>query len=112
MLEGITVLNSYDVSSWTDKTAILFFCFLVLVAVCAILALGTIEHNWLPGCFLAGVVVFGLIAMFVGVFGSKITTTYYEVTIDETVNFVEFTDLYNIEEQAGKIYTITEKGLS
>ena len=111
-MEGITVLNSYDVISWTNQTAILFFCFMVLVMICGLLALFTIRYDWLPSCFLGGVVVFGIIAMFVGVFGSKITTTHYEVIIDETVNFVEFTDRYNIKEQAGKIYTITEKGLS
>lgn len=111
-MEGVTVLNSYDVSSWTNMTAILCFCFIVLGVVCGLLTLFTIEYDHLPGYFLAGVVICGIIAFSVGLFGSKITTTYYEITIDETVNFVEFIDRYNITEQAGKIYTITEKGLS
>ena len=112
MLDGITILNSYDVISWTNMTAILCFCFIVLGVVCGLFALFTVGHDWLPSFLLGGVIVCSFIAVSLGVFGTKITTTYYEVTIDETVNFVEFTDRYNVVEQAGKIYTITEKGLS
>ena len=35
--------------------------------------------------------------------------TKYKVTIDDTVNFKEFNDRYEIKDQDGEIYTIVER---
>ena len=40
----------------------------------------------------------------------KVETTTYQVTINDTVNFNEFMDKYDIIDQEGRIYTIRDKG--
>ena len=47
-----------------------------------------------------------------GVFPSqKVAYTEYQVTIDDSVSFNEFTEKYEIIVQEGKIYTVKEKWL-
>lgn len=52
------------------------------------------------------------ILMFLYLFAFAVNTTeetHYKVTIDETVNFVEFNEKYEIIDQEGEIYTIRER---
>ena len=50
-----------------------------------------------------------LIGICIYYYANKAPTTYYKVTIDDTVNFKEFNDRYEITDQDGEIYTIVEK---
>jgi len=79
----------------------------------AIIAMA-IYHDTYHNTFAAiigGIIVGIVISALVGCVASPVVgyTPVYKVTIEDTVNFNEFTEKYDIIKQDGKIYTIKER---
>ena len=114
LMEGLTVLS-------TDTTAI--DCpWLAIVLGILCIVLGTVMVvfaimlfvNGEPTGVLALILSFGMFVLGIFVFHavSKPAQTIYKVTIDESVSMVEFYERYEILDQEGLIFTITEKDAS
>lgn len=108
MLEGVTVLNAYVevnaaavVGLW-----IAFAMFAILSAYGWYLFIKrhTVSH------FITALIV--SLLCIGALFGATITPiteeTYYQVTIDKEVSFLEFTEFYEVVKVEGQIYTIKE----
>ena len=108
MLEGVTVLNTFVISS-----AIGSGTFILMIAVCLFLGLIAGLAVWdgkvVPAiissllCTALGVVV--IVATSV----NEEDVVRYEVTVSEEVNLTDFTERYKIIEQRGDIYVIEER---
>ena len=110
MLEGIKVLSENTVDTY-----IACVCIIVLGS---ILLLLSIVLSFL--CFSAREIFQGIFAILLGVIGIIVVIfginecqnepqIQYKVIIDDTVNFKEFNDRYEIKDQEGEIYTIVER---
>ena len=116
MLEGINVLNKVDIltdPSWLVPTMI----GLVVVGIIIGIILG-IVGKCSPLEYLMASLLFAMFAMFIGLILAVVvavdfqvpTGRYtYQVTIEDSVNFKEFNDTYNVLKHEGEIYTITVK---
>ena len=115
MLDGITILNTYEV---VTKTAFSWPGFWIGVSIVAVVALigSIISYDNLED-FL---VVFGVSTIICGVliglfFGFAVMrkpieyVSEYEVTISNEVSMNEFYNRYDVIEQRGDIYVIREK---
>ena len=117
-MEGVTILNQFEVVTKTVFSWQGFWGGFILGAVIAFIAaviFGTSEEDW--SAFLFGLIVFFIVVSpLLGVVsGYKLCPepveyeTHYEVSIDENVNMQEFMDKYEIIETRGSIYTVREK---
>lgn len=118
MLEGINVLNTYEIVNpeWHDMIfPAVAFAFLAVVGivliVCILCNREYIQENFGPLVF----VIVGTLFFMVGsIYGfthlpENKYQTRYAVTLDDHVNFNEFTAKYEVVKQEGLIYTIVEK---
>lgn len=119
MINGIEVLNTYEVSNPKGPLGLILLIFGAII--CAtIISFGLYDifinkEDWEPVLIACTVVIIiglamlipGIILLSNNTIGE--TITHYDVVIGEDVNFIEFTNKYNIVEQHGKIFTITEK---
>ena len=115
MLDGITILNSYEI---VTKTSFSWQGFWVGLAICVIGAfLGALITTSDLKDFL---ITFGIISVICGVlvglfFGFAVMpkpleyASEYEVTISNEVSMNDFYNRYDIIEQRGEIYVIREK---
>lgn len=103
MIEGVEILSMYQGYDWVLLTTSI---------VCIILSISNLiifcrEKYARPFVFFCLVVLFfGVIFLF-GFFKSN--HIEYEVTINDNVSFIEFTDRYEVLDKNGEIYTIKEK---
>lgn len=110
MINGVTVLNSYN------KTVIgIVYYIVAIIITIGIIFLWWELHNDLDSTLvwiiliICSLLYISLICIFVGIGNSVMKTKYYEVIVDDSVNFNEFHDKYEIYEQNGKIFTISKK---
>lgn len=118
MLKGVTILNSYDVTSpeWNDKIfPAIVFSFVAVSGIALIIYLvldsKRIKDAVVPFVIL---VISTLPCMVASIHGfthlpENKYQTRYEVTISNDVNFNEFNSKYQVVKQEGLIYTIIEK---
>lgn len=115
MLDGITVLNSYEV---VTKTAFSWQGFWVGLAVGVVsVVIGALIASADLDTFLHAVGIMGVICGVLSglVFGFKIIpkpveyTAEYEVTISDEVSMTDFHNRYDVIEQRNEIYVIREK---
>ena len=118
MLKGVTILNSYDVTSPEWYGTFFLLLFLVFVSISGIALIVYIFRNskqrkdaFVPSFIIS---IFTLLGIFVSIHGfthllENKYQTRYEVTISDEVNFNEFNSKYEIVTQKGLIYTIIEK---
>lgn len=111
MLEGIEILNTYK---GMELEAYIFY--LIVLSIISILLIIGIVMQIKEKEPLSIVLLICLFMFFGGCIGLTITetieeanTTYYKVTIDDSVSFNQFNERYKIYEQDGAIYTIYEK---
>lgn len=113
MMEGITVLNSYPneltaLGIYLYVAILVGFLLSVFVLYCGIKD----KYKYSPGIVVGVLFIVTFLVLF-GVTTHKCfikePDTYYQVTLDEDVPYLEFTERYEIIEQEGKIYTIKEK---
>ena len=110
MINGVTVLNSYN------KTVIGIVYYIVAIIITMLIIFVWWKlYNVLDSTLvwiiliLLSLLFISLICTFVGIGNSVMKTKYYEVIVDDSVNFNEFHDKYEIYEQNGKIFTISKK---
>ena len=118
MLEGVAVLNTYDIVSSEYHDTIFPAIVFSFVAVSGIALIVYIFRNskqrkdaFVPSFIIS---IFTLLGFFVSIHGfthllENKYQTRYEVTVSDEVNFNEFNSKYEIVTQKGLIYTIIEK---
>lgn len=118
MVEGVTVLNMYDIVSSEYHDIVYPTVAFTIITVSGIaliiyllLATKRIKDAFIP---LVIVVLFTLSCMVASIYGFTLLPenkyqTRYEVTISNDVNFNEFNSKYQVVKQEGLIYTIVEK---
>lgn len=110
MLDGITVLNSYN----SILDGVVFYIAAVMVFAVLIFIWAMIKDDldsvmtWVIGILISLLLILIMVAL-LSLGNSAMSTKYYEVTIDDSVNLNEFYDKYEIVRQNGKIFTIQEK---
>lgn len=107
MLEGITVLSENYIDHFSLVGIIL--CSIVLLLGVALLIIFIKDReNWDGGIIFSIIIILiPLLLILTSIF--KKPYTEYKVIIDDTVNFKEFHDRYEIKDQDGEIYTIVER---
>ena len=118
MLEGVTVLNTYDIvsSEYHDIIYPAVVCTCIAIAGIALIIyilhdLKRIKEAFVPSFVM---ILFTLFSIVMSIYEfthlpENKYQTRYEVTISDEVNFNEFNSKYEIVEQNGLIYTIVEK---
>lgn len=115
MMDGITVLNvvEHSIKGWGwDNLAIIT---IILSLVFAAFAYFLWSENVLPlGDICAILSVSLLFLTFAILSNAKVISTYntYEVTIDDTVSWVELNERYDVISQRGNIIEIKEKDVN
>ena len=111
MMEGITVLNSYP----NDLTGLGIFLY-VMIAIGFALSMIFLccgIHDRHTFAIVAGSIFIVIFLVLTGAATHKCfikePDIYYQVTLDENVSYLEFTERYEIIKQEGKIYTIKDK---
>lgn len=113
MLDGITVLNHY----YNYSSALLFYAIAIGLFIIGILMWVGVYDEYndfedISMCIVA-VIISLLLSVPIGysLHEGKLATdtVLYDVTIDDSVDFNEFNDKYEIIMQKGKIFTIQEK---
>ena len=112
-MEGVEVLNTFVEEGGSLGEGILA----IVVGINSILGIIITIYFSMSYCYedIAGATfIFSITLLFlsvVGVYQSffKEDTTYYQVTIDDSVSMVEFNEKYDIVNIEGKIYTIKER---
>ena len=108
MLEGITVLNTFIISSGVGIGS-----FILLGMACIIMGflvgLAVWDGEIIPA-IISSVLSTAIVLGIAGYINKDATDTVrYEVTISEEVNLTEFIERYEIIEQRGDIYVIEER---
>lgn len=110
MLDGITVLNSYN----SILDGVVFYIAAVIVFAVFIFIWAMMKDDldcvmtWVISIPISLLLIL-IMVILLSLGNSAINTKYYEVTIDDSVNLNEFYDKYEIVGQNGKIFTIQEK---
>lgn len=118
MLEGINVLNMYEIVNpgWDDTMfPAVAFAFIALSGIALIIYI-IHDSKHIKDAFVPSVIVilFTLFSMVVSIHGfthlpENKYQTRYDVTIDDSVNFNEFNSKYEVVKHEGLIYTIVGK---
>ena len=108
MLEGITVLNTFVISSAVGSGTFILVG-IICVALGFFAGLAVWDGEIIPAIIssiLSTILCLGIM----GFINKDATDTVrYEVTVSEEVNLTDFTERYKIIEQRGDIYVIEEK---
>lgn len=108
MLEGITVLNTFVISS-----AIGIGSFILLGVACIFIGflVGLVVWDGEVVPAIISSILSAILCLGIAGFINKdaTDTVRYEVTISEEVNLTDFTERYKIIEQRGNIYVIEER---
>lgn len=120
-MDGVTILNEIEVVQVVNDTfnySAAIIALIITVLVCAVIGffIGKKAFDEVGG-IMTGVLAGLVLSIFIGGLFGKLfeyppvteTTMRYEVTIDDSVSMIEFTERYNIIEQRGSIFVIEEK---
>ena len=110
MLEGITILNQFNVNIFNEAAFWVGLLSTFFIGAVAFIVISIIEEEetWMLGTIIA-VLIGIVIGASAGAFWFDTTETHYQVTISEEVSMTEFNERYEIIEQNGQIFTIREK---
>lgn len=112
-MTGITILNTSEylvdrIGGSLNFNSIMFGIIGILCLVCFIWTLREADNSC--PAFLIGIFVSGVLAVsFWHMHGAEVTIPQYQVTIDNSVSYIDFTDKYKVIKQEGRIYTIIDK---
>ena len=113
MIEGIDVLNKTEIMRNPSYIGLLFGLFVILFIIgTGILFYGAYEESIVPLIIAIVMIVLSIVALFQACSkqGTEHTGRYrYEVTIDDSVSFVDLQKKYDVIEQNGKIWTLEDK---
>lgn len=107
-MAGVTILQT--VTPIAGVTILIFVCCYLVVfinLICAIICYS--EKNIKAGIVFTIIAIIGLITLITDVTHPMYDKTQYQVIIDDSVSMSEFTQRYNIIEQEGITYWVTEK---
>lgn len=111
LMEGLTLLNTETQGAYNWIGYILAAVCLIPLSFVIWCIISAAQLQDIGVVFLCSIVALATICLFgvcINVAQEK-PTTVYKVTIDDTVSMVEFYERYEILDQEGLIFTITEK---
>ena len=111
-MEGVLILNTFEVAEYAAG-----WTWWALIPIAITIGCFILSCYFHDNADTSGTLLFAFIAMIcTGICCSIICSakelppkTHYQVVIDKDVNFVEFTNKYEVIEQEGAIYTVVEK---
>lgn len=117
MLDGITVLSEQTVTESCFWWVLLIFISVGVIG-CIVIDILTHKHNIIKQMILYNLGIIGCMFVLGLLFACIVDTPYkekhtyteYKVTIDSTVNFLDFEEKYIITNKEGQIYTIVDRG--
>ena len=110
MLEGIEILNKTEIMAAPTWYAILFVVLIVVGIASIIIAVGSHETKVGLGAAITFIITLCTFLVLIAVNPEEATGRYkYEVTIDENVSFKDLYAQYNVVEQRGDIWVLTDK---
>lgn len=103
-MDGVTVLNTYQ---WYSIIGGIILAFgIVGIVAFGTISLGLFDEN----VFISGICAGLVILIIIGCFRIRKTDTLYEVTVDDTVSWQEFSEHYHVVKIRGQIITVMERG--
>ena len=112
-MKGITILNEFIytgeiLAPWFGIGIIAFIIGLFGLIFCPAF-IKPRQHQRLLTVLITSFAISLFFGIFIAAFAPRKEETRYQVIIDDSVNFNEFSERYEIIDQEGLIYTITEK---
>ena len=116
-MDGVTILNQYEVVSATRFSWPCFWIAFVVIAIfVAIVAFAAVsrDHDWKTALIICAIAIPIAAGSFGALSGKVISPepveyeTRYEVSVDDTVSMQEFYEKYEVIEQRGKIFVVRE----
>ena len=107
-MAGVTILQT--VTPIAEVTVLIFVCCCVVVLINLILAIICYSERWIiRGIVFTIIAVLGVITAILNLSHPMYEKTKYQVVIEDTISMNDFTKQYNIIEQEGITYWVTEK---
>ena len=107
-MAGVTILQT--VTPIAGVTALIFVLCLAVFFICALIATWCYCDDSVKGGIVFTIIaVIGVITGILNISHPMYDKTQYQVIIDDSVSMSEFTPRYNIIEQEGIAYWVTEK---
>ena len=107
-MAGVTILQT--VTPIAGVTVLIFVCCCVVVLINLILAIICYSERWIiRGIVFTIIAVLGVITAILNLSHPMYEKTKYQVVLEDTISMNDFTKQYNIIEQEGIIYWVTEK---
>lgn len=107
-MAGVTILQT--VTPIAGVTALIFVLCLAVFFICALIAIWCYCDDSVKGGIVFTIIaVIGVITAILNISHPMYDKTQYQVIIDDSVSMSEFTQRYNIIEQEGITYWVTEK---
>ena len=107
-MAGVTILQT--VTPIAGVTALIFVLCFVVFFICAVIAIWCYcDDSVKAGIVFTIIAVIGVITAILNLSHPMYNKTQYQVIIDDSVSMSEFTQRYNIIEQEGITYWVTEK---
>ena len=105
-MDGVTILKEY---AWRDLSLLTFLpSMILLVALLIILCVNVYEY--IKTKYVGMALLIGALAFVIKMYEScQPTYTRYVVTVDDSVNFNEFANRYEIISNDGAMYTVQER---
>lgn len=111
MIEGITILNQTEIIDFPAWASITISMLIVIAVLCVLFACAEKSLGLAVSSLIAMVGV--IVVVLIGGLNPVETGRYeYEVTIDESVNFIDIYENYDVIEQRGDIWVIEDKEMS
>lgn len=107
-MEGVMILQT--VTPIAEVTVLIFVCCCVVILINIILAIICYSERWIiRGIVFTIIAVIGIITAILDLSRPMYNKTQYQIIIDDSVSMTEFIQRYNIIEQEGITYWVTEK---
>lgn len=107
-MAGVTILQT--ITPIAEVTVLIFVCCCVVILINIILAIICYSERWIiRGIVFTIIAVIGIITAILDLSCPMYNKTQYQIIIDDSVSMSEFTQRYNIIEQEGITYWVTEK---
>ena len=107
-MAGVTILQT--VTPIAEVTVLIFVCCCAAILINIILAIICYSERWtIRGIVCTIIAVIGIITAILNLSHPMYDKTQYQIIIDDSVSMPEFTQRYNIIEQEGITYWVTEK---
>ena len=107
-MDGVNVLATETVEYMTTGgiVALCVIGLLIIVGfICLVISIMDKYTN--SACYSGALIVF-FCFIFLLMFVLRPTKTYYYLTIEDTVNYIEFSEEYNVEKRIGDLYIATK----